>query len=762
MKQQAITKELHNSINIHVINIQDFIEQIIPKSLLSMAYSHLSSSMFDVTCGTETPHESFVIVRLLEYAHAVYASKKSSPTAREITQEDYTTLLNLVDALYQETQLAIILSTNPGKEKIAGGDASSFEFWAKTNWASIRRNRYAPHDLKFFRMMLQPHAEIIKSSYGISFDQLINGINKICQTISWGFGKQIEEALIAWKTCVDESEASKKSLEQVISEFCRDTPDNKLNSIEASLGNLWKPNSQYLNISKITNWPQALIADLSFQRGEANRFFEEGEQSGWMLKTLPCRAKPFLQLDDGSYAFEPTFAIEALYRAIQRGLLAKNKKYAEQWNERQKLVSETAFPKIFASQLSSAKIYSSVAYEFQGKELECDCIIEIDDTLLVIEAKAGAYSLASPIDDFNDHLKRINDLLLIAYSQAKNFLEYLNSADKVSISKKIDGKIEKIAELQFRKYRTIIPIGLTVDNLAPFTGLLKSLPEAAPILGKHAFLAFAIDDLFPLTEFLPTTSELIHFLEVHQFAAMHPMLSLHDNMDHLGAYIRINRYDALAKEHKDADSISIQGMSDILDRYYYEVITCEEGKKDEVERPIQNYPIGLLKLFDWLEAHRPDGWLDLSSSLRNLNDGFRKEITTQLENGIKIINAQGTHVFFLVSKPAITFIQDIASNPLSDEAIYRIGSAHACTFDVEAHATVHITYGVNDNLERISFKRFGPPSPVRKDYAEILGKAKELKAGLGNKIQQLKKVGRNDKCPCGSENKFKRCHGNDQ
>jgi hypothetical protein len=73
--------------------------------------------------------------------------------------------------------------------------------------------------------------------------------------------------------------------------------------------------------------------------------------------------------------------------------------------------------------------------------------------------------------------------------------------------------------------------------------MAKELPEVQPILGEHPFISMSVDDLFVLGRFLPTTGELVHYLEVRQQVAGLPGALLFDEIDHLGGYISKNRFD---------------------------------------------------------------------------------------------------------------------------------------------------------------------------------------------------------------------------
>ena len=73
------------------------------------------------------------------------------------------------------------------------------------------------------------------------------------------------------------------------------------------------------------------------------------------------------------------------------------------------------------------------------------------------------------------------------------------------------------------------------------------------------------------------------------------------------------------------------------------------------------------------------------------------------------------------------------------------------------------------NLKRSVFSFEGLLSKIKNDLIKLLlnldivvptEKNEKLKKDKSEEKSEFKKVGRNEKCPCGSGKKFKHCHGN--
>src|SRR3546814_3308500 len=83
----------------------------------------------------------------------------------------------------------------------------------------------------------------------------------------------------------------------------------------------------------------------------------------------------------------------------------------------------------------------------------------------------------SPATNFKAHERAIQDLVVKAYRQCRRFIEYLDSAAEVPIYRLADGVYTEIGGLKRADYRSILPIGLTIEAFTPFSAAATELPE---------------------------------------------------------------------------------------------------------------------------------------------------------------------------------------------------------------------------------------------------------------------------------------------
>lgn len=524
------------------------------------------------------------------------------------------------------------------------------------------------------------------------------------------------------------------------------------------------------NVSRHTKLPPTLLADLSYQRGEDTEFFAAGDFKGTPFRTLPARKKPLIQLGSDYYAVDPCFARDAGYRALLFNLLQRKPDYKKAFKDRQKMMSEAAFADILDAQLPGATVLQEVYYKDPDSKQwsENDTLILVDDVLLLVEAKAGAAAtIASPALDFGRHAQSVQDLVLKAYKQCARFFNYVNSADEVSLYHLVDGKYEECSRVRRSDYRVMVPIGLTVESFSPFSTYCKELPQVEPLLGKHAFISLSIDDLFVLKRLLPTPGEFAHYLEVRQAVAGIRGAHLFDEFDHLGAYLKKNRFDQdiveQLKEEK-ANMLIWDGMSDIVDRSF-------EGEEWESKPfPSQAFPEEVLKLLGALDSTRASGWLSAESHIRDLGEEGRNNLAKMLSDLRKTLIQHPARYFVLGGDgvPLFVWLQR-HGHPIDWTKVNNKASAGALSvkatnvIGVVAEVSAEGTYLQAQPFEvYIPTKRTEENAHIYEDAARMANPARTVNLNREKQLspsRKSKKIGRNVPCPCGSGMKYKRCHG---
>ena len=770
IEQEKVIANLLKEMEQVATKIRILINGIPPEELLGYIYGQLmmmNSNTTSPELSSDTQNkEKNEIQFLLEYVHAVLASD----VAQEYVVFDERKcgeLFALSRNLREKSMCFAMVSSINTQNKDFGSNTADIEFQAKSSWLMLRGNRYQVLEGEFYQYVLAPHDDVLKDIYGIGAIEIAEGFQQLANATRVGQANAIEEMMKQFQAAQDFAEKQNKPLEDAMEEWVE---ANAQQTKSAGLAVDDMLRGGISNVSRHTKLPSELLADLAYSRGEELDFFSEGDFSGTPYRTLPARKKPLIKLGEDYYAVDPCFIRDAGYRSLLFNLLQKKPDYKEAFKERQKVMSEAAFPEILAEQLSGAVVYQEVYYKDPKTKqwAENDTLVLIDDVLYLVEAKAGAAaSIASPELDFKRHSQSIKDLIIKAYKQCERFFEYLKSADEVPLFNLINGKYEEVGKLRHSDYRVMIPIGLTVESFSPFSSFSKNLPQVKPLVGQYSFVSISIDDLFVLRRMLPTPGVFAHYMEVRQAIAGIKQGLLFDEFDHLGAYLTKNRFDQdIIDQSKDenASLVIYNGMSDVVDSAF----ASEQWETSS--KPTQEFPEVVLKVLSALDISREPGWLSVDSLIRDFGEEARNNFAKYLTDLDKTIEQHPARYFAFggEANPILVWMQN-SKYEVEWEKVNHKASVVAISIKVENLIGVLLKVGKRGVYEAAQPLKINVPVEQTKENMLIFEDAKRMNQQIKSRAdhavkgklepKQKRKVGRNASCPCGSGKKYKRCHG---
>jgi hypothetical protein len=729
----------------------------------NMEGSDESSAEHDTNGSDDTINE---FQFLLEYVHAVLASDMA-PDKVEFGEAKCAELFELSSKLKEQAMFFAIGSSADTENKDFGPDTADIEFQIKSTWVLLRGNRYQVLEGEFYNYVLAPHDDVLKEVYGVGATEIAEGFQDMANATRVGQANAMEEMMKQFEAAQNFAEEQEKTLEDVMEAWVAANADQSRAAGQA-MDDMFRGGIS--NVSRHTKLPLDLLADLAYQRGEETEFFAEGDFAGTPYRTLPARKKPLIKLGSNYFAADPCFTRDAGYRALLFNLLQRKPEYKKTFEERQKIMSEGAFPDILSVQLPGATVYQEVYYKdpVTKQWSENDTLVLIDDVLYLVEAKAGAAAtIASPALDFRRHTQSVQDLVLKAYKQCERFFNYLKSADEVPLYSRADGKYQECGRIRHSDYRVLLPIGLTVESFSPMSAFCKELPQVEPLLGKHAFISMSIDDLFVLKRILPTSGMFAHYMEVRQAVAGMKRAHLFDEFDHLGAYIAKNRFDEdISDQFRDdeANMVVWDGMSNVIDRSF-------EGESwEDNPIPMQEFPDELLMLLGALDNTRAPGWLSAESLIRNYGEQARKDLAKLLSDLGETIGPRPERYFAFSGDGQLLFVWMQSSEHAAEwkKINDKASAAALCTESPDVFG-VFVEVGKGCTYEKALCFKVDEPSEKTEKNAHIFEDAKRMslrtkKANSPRPVDKSKprtarKIGRNEPCPCGSGVKYKKCHG---
>ena len=586
-------------------------------------------------------------------------------------------------------------------------NSADIEFHAKSAWVLIHGHRYQVLEEEFFKFALEPHADALRAGYDMEFDAIAAGIQAIANRMRTGFSEAIQKM----QKAMDKTYA--------LMEGNGDALGASIENLKEADGNFSSETSRAIhdllfgglcNLSRHTNFTSPLLEDLSYTPGANTEFFADGDFMGTPMRTLPALIKPGVKLGTEYYVTGSHFVRDAAYRAIQRGLLRRSPACREEWNRRQKDLIEQSLPKTFSQQLFGVARYSEVYFKNPktGQWLETDLIMTTEDVLFVIEAKAGVMAMHSPATNFDRHERVIRELIIKAYEQCKRFIEYLSIAPEVPLFNLIDGNYVEVDRLRKDNFRTILPIGVTVEAFTHFSAMSKELAEIRPLLGKYPFVSMSVDDLFVLNRFLPTIGQLFHYLEVRQQAAGVPNAMLYDEIDHLGAYIADNRFDMRIKDQlQEADLVVWDSFGDVMDKHF------EGDTWKTAPVPHQEFPDELVPVLSALDIHRPAGWLEMDAHIRNLNADARSNLAETIMELRATLDEHPKRRFLLCGDSAIQLWLCRGKIEPSPQVMRYQGEVSCLAANVPRVIVLRLSYNEQGGITSLACNSFNKPLVIQ-------------------------------------------------
>ena len=746
--------------------LRDLIASMPPKELLGYIYATLVLGMGkgQKSSDGEVREADFLRKRnleqaqfLLEYVHAVLATTPTSASSK-LDESVCAEIIQIAEGIKSTSLMIAMMIAARSSEAQFGANTKTLLFQALSTWVLMRGQRYQVLEEEFFTFALEPHDDALRRVYGIGAQDVATGIQASADAVRIGHNQAARALMHSMEDAQQYMASRDQSLKEGMAQWMTEHAE-PAKAAGIAIDDLFQ--GGICNVSRHTRLTAPLLDDLSYELAEETEFFGPGTYSGTPFRTLPARKKPFIKLDGEHYLTDPSFARDAAYRTILHNLLVRDIGYADEFKERQKEWSESAFANVFKDQLVGAEILREVYYRREGNWFENDTLILLDGVLALVEAKSGAAAtIASPAANFDRHARAVRDLIVKAYDQCRRFLDYLASADEVPLFAFKDGRYEEVIRVRLSDYWLILPIGLTVESFSPFSTNSKQLPGISPILGKHPFISVAIDELLVLNRFLPSTGALMHYLRNRQEAAGIKKLFLFDEFDHLGAYITKNSFcDALLPpEATEADLVIADGMSSVVDAHF--------SQRDWVKTapPAQTFPEELERVLASLAHTRAPGWIEADSLLRDFGLEGRNDVARALEPLRKSLRQQPRRYFALrVDGVGLLFWLHRDGDAAETDAAELKAQAVAESVNVER--VLLITVGVNRQEQ---YSRAVPywvhrtpeaSAAIHADAAALSQRAINPAASPVMALHPPHKPGRNELCWCGSGTKFKKCHG---
>jgi len=747
-----------------ITRIAEIVRATNPLELLLRAWWTFAIKHIGLNAESQLGSEHVLSMRMIDYIQSVIAAVAPDSSQSEPTEAITEELKKNVDELFQLVN-GPYFAARTAERQLSDPDFDERheELYSKAQmyWTTVRGDRYAVHLFEQLRDFLTPQDSILRETFGVSAEDIVKNVEKIEYSLTLGF-QQIRDDKHAFETDL------LQAMEEEVAHRA-DFPDDDAFGKWVLDQRGWQ--TRYADIldrlfqfglfdlQKITTLPETFLRELAWQPGEDLTFFGPGELRGWPLRIWPVHLRPFLYVGGRYYCFDIFAVRDHIYRVISRAVFRVRPDLKQQWVDAQKEASEATAVALVSGMLGGVESYAPAYYQWPATKnrtknwCECDGVVvaEVDEHLLVVEVKAGAFTYTAPANDFPAHIASAKALIDAPLDQGRRFVEYLRSADEVLIA---DADHHEVARLRRDRYKVITLCGVTLDPLTQLAAQAEHLKPLGIDVGAEPVWAVSLDDLRVLRDLLPNPLVFLHYLRQRRRAVTSSAIKIDDELDHLALYFAHNDYQLAAENIGGTQPPMWHAFKDPIDRYYQDLLTDPTS----AVKPGQKIPPILQSILDVLAGQKKRGRFETAATLLDLDAKGRTQIAMMVESSLarQLATRRATPSSAYGASPVTIFCwQD---GVLSRDAAYArdLTLGVAALAGEESRLLIELTFSTEASLHDVSFEWLRPDSVAAKDRQRIDALAHAIYERRA--ATQDKKIGRNDPCPCGSDKKYKKCH----
>ena len=617
---------------------------------------------------------------------------------------------------------------------------------------TIRGHSYAQHHLDLLRQVFEPHDVFFRERFSFTAKECLDGFVELGAQINKGFAQmiafagQIRELLARYPdllTKINEESAGLSSGEsQALQELMTFRQEMHAESPFEVRAN-----------DKLT---AALLDKVSSAWGDNSAFLDSPKWPGWPTNPTVVTEKPVIRHEGRHFCFVPQVVLRNALETLDGWIKESDKEYYD--NKYQKArgsVLERLALEHLSALLPGCQRHQGLFYTTIDRGVairtELDGLILFDDVLFLVEAKSGLFSRPARRGAAERVKKHVQELVDDSYRQAKRAREFVGSVEQADF---FDERGNKVVSVRGSDFRAMYLVNVTLDCEERILTHLNSLRACSLLKGEDWPWTVFINDLRVISEILESPGEFLLYLDRRIRANDIPQFAVFDELDYLMHFLR----DGLFLEdvlHGEYDRIGLSGYTELLDRYYdfkADLVSSGEKPRFAIGEPLRAF-------VRRIEACGCKGASGVGARLMMYDASERDTAVFQIQRIVSDCLADGKqHDVTLAGNGrhgiAIVAIRENASRlmpQLEDFARLRQYEVGAPIYDLvilqpksngEYDLMVKVLRGCPDsspNLDR------------RVQEVRDLRYKRSISSGTEPE--------RNDRCPCKSGKKYKKCHG---
>ncbi len=756
-------EEICDQIDHHVLAASRLVSRLDPLQILQRAFTEYAVLTLGESAESEIPEAGAIARRMIDYVQCLIVSTPPSKDGYEKMTEDlWAELGKHIDEVFSLLLPYFIVATSKRQMEESYDDEWEKLFTrAQMNWCFVKGDRHLNHMYAHFKPLLETHNEVFIKLFGISANQFVDEIEKIKNALTYGLFDSVSEISQLHRRFFDRLEEDPLDNFNApdIGNFFRDKLKefDYLERFEEALGKFI--GLDLFDLEKVTDLPSGLLDNLAWEPGENVEFLTQEPYKGWPLNLWPTWNRPFLEVEGKYYCFDLYSLSDNLYRAIQKMIYRLEPSYKETWNRNQQAVSEQLPLTLFSNLLPGATILPNIHYRWKTGQTqslnwsECDGLVIYDDHLFILEVKAGAFTYTPPATDAPAFIESIKSLLLKPVKQGQHFLDYLRSSKSVPI---FDESHNQLGTLSNNDFRVTTICCITLDQITELSAKSGHLQAVEGGVKGGNIWTVSIDDLRVYADLLGNPLQFLHFIEQRHKAFDSHEIILDDELDHLGLYLHHNCYARHAQKRFPRSDLAVWvGYTDEIDKYYSSLLSGEEASS-----PNQEMPEILRQVLTILAAKKSHGRARVASKLLDMSGKARNDFGQMVDEGLSrtqlrkrpqpfsILGEVKITGYCHLSELRFTNSFNIKEHVMANMLL--VNESERLLLELYFDSDLRLTNVEYCILTENDIEKYG-----KENIEKIAGRLAHQRI---EKAREIKKIGRNDPCPCGSGRKYKHCH----
>lgn len=740
LKKLYTTKILE--INNEIEKIKEDILKCNPLQLLSFS---ANITLLDFITTSSYPEKiNTNINRSTEFIQSIFVSSPSSITKSNYinSTDKFQNIIESIDKLHTKIAEFYFSYAENIKDLYPDIEEQTIEALIESQLMYlVRGKRYQFFEMDYYNSLLIEHNDIFLELFGIDSSAIISGIKNIQYSLSQGFLDSYTNLYSSFKKF--------QSGDKDIQTFSDDKDFKE--SIDKIFG------TDLRNIAKVTNWPESLLKELSWDLNDSQvNFFNNSTFSGWPVTYLPVFQRPFIKIDNQYYCFDYYVFIDYFYRVLQKTITRLKPQY--RWSDNQQIASEKMVENIFKTILPNCITYTSNYYPINNSSknfAENDLLVKYDEILIIVEVKAGSFIYTTPMEDFENHIESYKSLIEKADHQCNRTLAYLQQNE----SAKIYTQNHNIkATIDMKNISKIYMISVTIDNINTFAAKAEKLNF---LKLSNSTISIGVDDLMAYKKYFDSPLTFLHFLEQRMLATKEKKLILNDELDHLGMYIKHNHYPLALQNTENYDRVNFHGYRSDLDRYFNSLYHAQSN----IIKPTQPLPTLFKEIINWLDNANIKNRVMMANFLLDFSQESKEQLSASVLSVIEKQNYSKIMTPILsagVGKDALRFTCFINQKNINEftekrKRDYTLASLYRDKDDDRYLIDLYLNQ--DNKIRKVFIQKFYKKDilPYEKNAIKKLSDELAEKRCIKFKKNLKRKIGRNELCPCGSGLKYKKC-----